>query len=153
MRNITFNARLQNFTIGGKAAEDGRTPRRWRDNRGPAKVRQVLECGCPLPLSCNLSQHPTVRLTQVLLLLIGRAVWTPRFRAKPPTLALMPLILVAVCAIAFQSLAAEPPPSDTKIETRFFRFTLVGDTGCCTFLDKRTGVSWLGATNHPRFGE
>ncbi len=152
MRNITFNARLQNFTIGGKAAEDGRTPRRWRDNRGPAKVRQVLECGCPLPLSCNLSQHPTVRLTQVLLLLIGRAVWTPRFRAKPPTLALMPLILVAVCAIAFQSLAAERPPNDTKLETRFFRFTLVGDTGCCTFLDKRTGVSWLGATNHPRFG-
>src|ERR1035438_5898728 len=66
---------------------------------------------------------------------------------------LMPLILGAVCAFAFKSLAVEHPQGTAKIETRFFRFALSGETGRCELLDKRTGVSWLGATNHPRFGE
>jgi hypothetical protein len=66
---------------------------------------------------------------------------------------LMPLILGAVCSFAFKSLAVEPPQGTAKIETRFFRFTLFGETGRCELLDKRTGVSWPGVTNHPRFGE
>jgi hypothetical protein len=63
------------------------------------------------------------------------------------------LILGAVCTFAFKSLAVEHPQGSAKIETRFFRFTLSGETGRCELLDKRTGVSWLGGTNHPRFGE
>ena len=66
---------------------------------------------------------------------------------------LMPFILGAVCTFAFKSLAVEHPQGTAKIETRFFRFTLSGETGRCELLDKRTGVSWLGDTNHPRFGE
>src|SRR5437764_8317727 len=34
-----------------KAAEGGRTPRRFARIAGHAYFRQVLECGCPLPLS------------------------------------------------------------------------------------------------------
>jgi hypothetical protein len=33
-----------------KAAEDSRTPKRWRAILGATSVRKVLECGCPLPL-------------------------------------------------------------------------------------------------------
>ena len=66
---------------------------------------------------------------------------------------LMPLILGAVCTFAFKSLAVEHPQGNAKIETRFFRFTLSRETGRCELLDKRTGVSWLGSTNRPRFGE
>src|SRR5207249_544005 len=35
---------------GMKAAEDSRTPRRWRGDRSAPSFRKVLECGCPLPL-------------------------------------------------------------------------------------------------------
>src|SRR5947209_6447046 len=38
-----------------KAAEDSRTPRRWRAVPRASEFRKVLECGCPLPL---LSAHP-----------------------------------------------------------------------------------------------
>ncbi|MFT5031182.1 MAG: hypothetical protein ACI9VS_003646, partial [Candidatus Binatia bacterium] len=41
-----------------KAAEDSRTPRRYRETPGPFVFRQVLECGCPLPLlkfRCSLT--------------------------------------------------------------------------------------------------
>src|SRR5574341_891643 len=39
-----------------KAAEGCRTPRRWRAVPSPRNLRQVLECGSPLPLSiANLS--------------------------------------------------------------------------------------------------
>ena len=61
----------------------------------------------------------------------------------------MPLILWAVCTFAFKSLAAEHPQGTAKIETRFFRFTLSGETGQCELLDKRTGVSWLGGHQSP----
>ena len=66
---------------------------------------------------------------------------------------LVPIILWAAGTFAFKSFAAEPPPGTAKIETRFFRFTLSGETGKCELLDKRTGVSWPGGTNQPRFGE
>ena len=62
---------------------------------------------------------------------------------------LVPIILWAACTFAFKSLAAEPPPGTAKIETRFFRFTLSGETGSCELLDKRTGVSWPGDANPP----
>ena len=52
-----------------------------------------------------------------------------------------------------QELRVGAPQGAAKIETRFFRLTLSGETGRCELLDKRTGVSWLGGTNHPRFGE
>ena len=65
----------------------------------------------------------------------------------------MPLILGTVCTFAIKSFAAGQPPGTAKIETRFFRFTLSGETGHCELLDKRTGISWLGDTNRPAFGE
>ena len=36
--------------VGVKAAEDSRTPRRFARTKAPC-FREVLECGCPLPLS------------------------------------------------------------------------------------------------------
>src|SRR6266851_92842 len=38
-----------------KAAEDCRTPRRWRVIRRRLEMPKVLECGSPLPLSLELS--------------------------------------------------------------------------------------------------
>ena len=66
---------------------------------------------------------------------------------------LLSLLLGAVCTLACKSAATEHPLGTAKIETRFFRFALSGETGRCELLDKRTGVSWLGSTNKPRFGE
>ncbi|HYV25981.1 MAG TPA: hypothetical protein VFA77_00475, partial [Candidatus Eisenbacteria bacterium] len=43
-----------------KAAEDCRTPRRWRATRNCSLFRQVLECGCPLPLSIPCAALLTV---------------------------------------------------------------------------------------------
>src|SRR6266481_6762427 len=43
-------ADLHSVVTNKKAAEDSRTPRRWRVIRSASKCRKVLECGCPLPL-------------------------------------------------------------------------------------------------------
>src|SRR4051812_28727728 len=39
-----------------KAAEGNRTPRRFARYKALAKFRQVVECGCPLPLSLQAGE-------------------------------------------------------------------------------------------------
>src|SRR5947208_2303628 len=53
------SAKLHNFTIRRKAAEDSRTPRRCRAIRSASTCRKVLECGCPLPLFYRFSAQPS----------------------------------------------------------------------------------------------
>src|SRR6478736_2053955 len=44
--------------IGRKAAEGSRTPRRFANSLSRAYLRQLLECGCLLPLSSKLRRVP-----------------------------------------------------------------------------------------------
>src|SRR5947208_1333753 len=49
--------------LSAKAAEDGRTPRRCRVISGASIFRQVLECGCPLPLLLESCPRLSVRIS------------------------------------------------------------------------------------------
>jgi hypothetical protein len=53
---VRLNLSVNLGCSAGKAAEDGRTPRRCRELLSAPPFRKVLECGCPLPLSlcCKL---------------------------------------------------------------------------------------------------
>jgi len=47
---------IGNVERSGKAAEDSRSPRRYREIRKRVVLRQLLECGSPLPL-CGLTRR------------------------------------------------------------------------------------------------
>ena len=50
METTRFWQKLDAWTIGGKAAEGRRSPRRWRVGRAARMARSVLECASPLAL-------------------------------------------------------------------------------------------------------